>query len=97
MLKQTMKLNCLMLHWNQISGIGGRKLAKAMINNNSIQIMDLSFNNMGIGSGGNNCVIAFKQMFKKNSTIVHLDISHNSFKTEQMATLGILYIYIYII
>ena len=45
-------METLLLHWNKIRGKGALALAKAIKYNESIEILDLSFNSFGgVGAG----------------------------------------------
>ena len=94
-LKKHLHMNSVLLHWNKIGGIGGAKVFKALSSNNILQVLDLSFNSLGIG-GGDTCALQLKNMFKKNISIVHMDLSHNSFNDQSALIISIIYIYIYI-
>ena len=88
-------LKSVLLHWNKIGGQGGSKLFKALSSHDILQVLDLSFNNMGI-TNGRICAVQLKAMLKKNVSLRHIDISHNSFDLQNSLLIGNIYIYIYI-
>jgi hypothetical protein len=47
---KTCRIKALFLHWNKIMGRGAILLAKAMENNQHLQIFDVSFNSFGSSS-----------------------------------------------
>ena len=96
MLDENNSLLALMLHWNKIKGTGAIHLAQALLQNDSLQIFDASFNNFGITINNESAKI-WKKMFNENTTLIHLDLSHNSFKLDDCVLMSIIYIYIYIL
>ena len=87
LLKQTTKLNVLFLHWNMIKSKGANDLATALKLNEILQVFDASFNSFG--QGGSEGAKAFAVMFKKNATLLHLDLSHNHFKEKDCGVLAL--------
>ena len=48
-LRKSDKIETLLLHWNMIRQKGAISLAKAIKNNTTIRVLDLSFNSLGSG------------------------------------------------
>ena len=74
--------------WNLITAIGGNKIFNLLADNDSIVVLDLSYNSIGkCRSTLKRDTITMTQMFgaffKQNERILHLDISNNSFTLEQ--------------
>jgi len=78
-------LRVLLLHWNKIRSKGACSLAKAMRSTHSLQIFDSSFN-----AFGSNRVAAKKwaKTFKVNVSLIHVDLSFNQFKVDDIRLLG---------
>ncbi len=68
----------LYLHWNQINGDGGVLIAQGLELNESLKVVDLSWN--ALGSTSRECAKAFgKVLKKKNKLLLHMDLSFNKF------------------
>ena len=72
MLEENAALVVLFLHWNKIR-TQGRLIFNALVENQYLQILDISFNTIA----SEQTVISMNTFFVENSTIVHLDISYN--------------------
>ena len=68
----------LLFHWNKITGKGGLNIANSLFTNRSLLVLDGSFNSMGL-SIQNQSALEFKKLFIENKSLIHLDLSHNSF------------------
>ena len=96
MLTINVGISTLFLQWNLIKGRGGKSLAECLKTNNSVKILDLSHNNLGL-SKANESAKSWKNTFSDNRTLVHLDLSHNNFQILDVEYLSNnIYIYIYI-
>lgn len=71
-------LKILFLHWNKIQSRGFIKLFQAIEKNNTLQILDVSFNTVG-GDKNNLAAKQFSIASQANKSIIHLDISHCNF------------------
>ena len=78
MLKINVAITTLFLRWNLVKGKGGGRIAQAMSTNNSVRVLDISYNNLGISKSNESSKI-WKSTFEENKTLVHLDLSHNKF------------------
>jgi len=85
-LKLNLNLKVLLFHWNKIRGKGGSLIAKSLINNRSLIVLDGSFNSLGL-SLNNKSAHEFKNMFIENRTLIHLDLSYNSFSESALKIL----------
>jgi hypothetical protein len=74
----------LFMRWNFITSKGAINLARALGNNESLQILDASFNAFGsntiIGDGHKFPSVGrgLGKMFSSNRTLIHMDLSHNN-------------------
>ena len=68
-------LRVLFIHWNKIRSKGFVKLFQALEKNNTLQVLDCSFNSIG-GDKNNLAAKQFSITCESNKTLIHLDISH---------------------
>jgi len=88
MLVYNVSLSVLFLHWNSIRGKGAVYLADSITDNDKLLIFDSSFNSFGI-SEKNESAHAWSRLFSTNKTLIHLDLSHNGFKSDDCKILCI--------
>lgn len=74
---QTRDLEELYLHWNQIKGDGALAIVDALLENDSLNVLDLSWN--AFGQGNPHVVPKLCDYLVKNKSLVHLDLSSNFF------------------
>ena len=84
-------LKGLFLHYNRILGKGGYDLARILTDNSILEVLDVSFNSICGGITTNDEVKAtqlrdmyakaWSECFKKNTALIHVDISHNNLRT----------------
>jgi len=79
MLRYNSSLNVLFLHWNIIKGKGSIDLANALSDNDKLLVFDSSFNSFG-SCLNNESSKAWRKCFSNNKALIHIDLSHNSFK-----------------
>jgi hypothetical protein len=63
------------MHWNNLRYKGGIRIAKALKENNTLEVFDISFNNIGGGFQNNESANLLKTFFRDNKSLVHVDIS----------------------
>ena len=84
LLTKNKHLVVLFMRWNFITSKGAMNLARALSNNESLQILDASFNAFGsntiIGDGHKFPCVGRElgKMFSLNRTLIHMDLSHNN-------------------
>lgn len=75
--------------WNQIRGDGAIAISNSLRDNNTLEVVDLSWNCFSSSSRvSDSPVTSLCEMFIKNNTIVHLDLSHNNFSKEDLDKLN---------
>ena len=84
MLVMNNKLNVLFMHWNKVRETGGNKIAKAFLKNDSLQIFDISYNNIGTMGKERSAAKALSDGFKDNKALLHVDISNCNFDGEDI-------------
>ena len=78
MLTMNAKLAIFFLHWNKILSRGAVLLSASLQKNNTLQIFDFSFNNIGVANN-HESAIALSQAFSNNNSLIHLDLSGVNF------------------
>lgn len=76
-------LDELYLHWNEIRSKGFSLIGEAMMENNNLKVLDLSYN--GIGENSKEGCEIWAKVFKRKPDVLallHLDFSYNSFTVE---------------
>lgn len=74
-------INELYLGWNYFKADSGTIIAQTLLENESLKVIDLSYNSIGV-SDSQNCPKMFAKLFQNNSNyseIVHIDLSYNQF------------------
>ena len=74
------------MHWNLLKAPFGKSIFAILAENDTIAVLDLSNNSMGIGV--ENCIEEINNFFATNKTLVHLDMSYNYFNYEQSKSLS---------
>ncbi|CAI2375065.1 unnamed protein product [Moneuplotes crassus] len=69
-------LNVLFMHWNKIREEGGLAIATSIQDSESLQIFDISFNNIGTLGREHSVAKALSKTFKLNYSLIHVDISN---------------------
>lgn len=87
MLKINNALSVLFLNWNLILTKGGMSLCKAIEKNDQLQVFDISFNNIG-STQDMKMAQTLKSLFLANTSLIHIDISHCKFTTEELKTMS---------
>lgn len=87
MIKNNTCLSVLFLHWNFIKGKGSAQLAEALCSNETLLVFDSSFNSFG-SSENNESSKAWRRAFAINKTLLHVDLSQNGFKYQDMKIIG---------
>ena len=87
MLSNNNTLTVLFLHWNKIKGKGAIDLANNLMVNECLQIFDSSFNSFGVCED-NQAAYAWSKLFEINNVLIHLDLSHNNFKSNDCKILS---------
>ncbi|KAL4496015.1 hypothetical protein ABPG72_015437 [Tetrahymena utriculariae] len=82
LLKNT-DLNELYISQNNITSEGALYLAQGLEENCSLQVLDLSKNNIGFPLGLNACLSIINSTSNKNSKLKHLDLSYNNISYEE--------------
>ena len=87
-------LRGLFLHMNKFQGKGGLQIANTLRENRNLEVFDISFNNIGGGAKtkdqqrrkelGQKYATAWAECFRRNTTMIHVDISHNNLRLNQM-------------
>jgi hypothetical protein len=72
------------MHWNNLRYKGGIRIAKALKENNTLEVFDISFNNIGGGFQNNESANLLKTFFRDNKSLVHVDISFWGFTLEEI-------------
>lgn len=76
-------LSELYLHWNQIKGSGAQRIFQGLMDNDSIQVLDLSWNSLG-GSNPSVAPLISEVLQSRNTDrLAHLDLSNNYFTLEE--------------
>ena len=81
MLEMNTSLRELYLRWNNIKGKGGIAILDGLKNNDNLKVLDFSWNSLGLH--GSPFAQAFSDYIAQNETLIHLDLSNNSFGKEQ--------------
>ncbi|EWS75791.1 hypothetical protein TTHERM_000118777 (macronuclear) [Tetrahymena thermophila SB210] len=81
-LKNT-ELNELYISQNNITSEGALCLAQGLEGNNSLQVLDLSKNNIGFPQRLNACLSIVNSISNTNSKLKHLDLSYNNISFEE--------------
>lgn len=76
-------LSELYLHWNQIKAAGGTKIFQGLMDNDFVQVLDLSWNSLGGGNPSIAPVISELLQSKNTDRLAHLDLSNNYFTLEE--------------
>ena len=71
----------LYLHWNLFKTPGGIKIFKGILENESLMVLDFSWNSLG--NGQTSIVPEILEVFKVNEKILHLDLSNNNFTLDE--------------
>lgn len=61
------------IQWNKITCVGGELIFKELTYNYSLQVFDISWNNLG------DKIERICECLKINTTLVHVDLSFNKF------------------
>ncbi|EAR90528.1 hypothetical protein TTHERM_00118760 (macronuclear) [Tetrahymena thermophila SB210] len=77
------QLQELYLHWNNISSQGGLAIAQGLEQNNSLQVLDLSYNGLGNPQNLSSCLSIIKSCSLDNSQMKHLDLSYNNIPLQE--------------
>jgi len=84
----------LYLSWNKIYASGGKAIAKMLASNNSIKVLDLSWNVIGqqkvnaMNSKPGNIGPKWGSAFYENNTLLHLDLSFNKIAVDDCRIMG---------
>lgn len=73
----------LYLHWNKFNSTTGIKVFEALIDNDNLMVLDISWNSLGNLSIDNSCSRAICEFLKKNEKVIHLDMSNNNFTLDE--------------
>ncbi|KAL4468591.1 hypothetical protein ABPG74_005094 [Tetrahymena malaccensis] len=79
----------LYLHWNNISSQGGLAIAQGLEQNNSLQVLDLSYNGLGNPQNLNSCLSIVKSCSSDSSQMKHLDLSYNNIPLQESKEISI--------
>ena len=63
----------------ELQGVGGRLLFEALQQNNTLLVLDVSYNGLGCGQKCYEKIVAF---ITNNKTLLHLDLTLNQFKKD---------------
>lgn len=76
-------LDELYLHWNEIHNTGFKLIGEAMLENNNLKVLDISYNGIGTENCMEGCQI-WSQVFNRTEklALLHLDFSYNQFTFE---------------
>jgi len=74
--------------WTELTGAEGSRFFAGLAANKSIKTLDISYNSLGGGAGGENAATNLSEAVKKNRTLEHLDISYNHFSESQCVSIG---------
>lgn len=83
-IKMNNKLKSILLHWNNIRYKGGIEIVKALSANNTLEVFDISFNNIGGGFQNNESANILKNLFRDNKSLIHVDISFWGFNLDEI-------------
>ena len=74
----------LYLHWNRLHDATGKMIVLALVENQSLQVMDLSYNSLGItvNNTSNGAEYLGEYLGSQDCRLVHLDLSHNDFNLD---------------
>ena len=79
LVKKSDSMQELVVHWNRLQGVGGRLLFEALQQNNTLLVLDVSYNGLGCGQKCYEKIVAF---ITNNKTLLHLDLTLNQFKKD---------------
>ncbi|CAG9317234.1 unnamed protein product [Blepharisma stoltei] len=82
MIRYNQQLRVLDLHWNNIRGTGGIEIFDGINQNDGLQQLDLSWNALG-RNHNIEAASALSHAIQTNTTLLHLDISYNSFTSKE--------------
>jgi Ran GTPase-activating protein (RanGAP) involved in mRNA processing and transport len=87
-IKQARSLEVLILHWNRLGSTTGVAIAKSLLIQSYLKVLDLSYN--VIGSASNElCTQTWCKLLSSPQTeLVHLDLSYNSLKLDELTKLS---------
>lgn len=75
MLDYNNTLQELYVRWNQIKGPGGVHILNGLKHCQSMKVLDMSWNSMGLHNSG--FAKAFAEYIRTNDNLIHLDLSNN--------------------
>ncbi len=69
------------LHWNRIKAKGGLSIARSLVDNKSLRVLDLGWNSLGSGTqiAAKQVGLIWGESLAKNKNLIHLDLSNNNF------------------
>ncbi|KAL4468590.1 hypothetical protein ABPG74_005093 [Tetrahymena malaccensis] len=82
-LLKNVDLNELYISQNNITSQGALILAQGLECNSSLQVLDISKNNIGSPIGLNACLAIINSISTKNSKLKHIDLSYNNISFEE--------------
>lgn len=89
MLEYNTSIHTLFLSWNNIKGEGIAKISQSLKVNETIKVIDLSFNPLGnMYTQKYNGILEFSDGLGENSSIVHIDLSFSGLTTEDCEILN---------
>lgn len=76
------------MSWNQLGPNSGTSIAKGLMQNRSIRVLDLSYNRLGMSTG--DCISAFCDAIVQHSfSVTHLDLAYNQLSESQLRQLAV--------
>lgn len=87
LIKNTSTLENISLHWNNIRGVGAYQICQSFSYNDSLRVIDLSFNSIA-RPADNGAIDSLAKAFKFNKSIYHVDLSHNRLTTDDVENLA---------
>ena len=82
-------ISSLYLSWNDIHGEGCILIAKSLIENTHIKVLDISFNPLGsLHFQKSSWITAIWSMFKENKSLMHIDFSYVGFSQKDIDNLN---------
>lgn len=84
-LSENQVIKGLSLAWNQLRGEGALAVVQGLVNNTQLECVDLSWNGLSPENKSiPSAVPKICELFEKNPTILHLDLSHNHFTKDDI-------------
>lgn len=72
--------------WNQFKTRGGNAILKALKENKTVRVLDLSWNSLGLLNS--TFAKTFSEFISSNTSLIHMDLSNNYFNKEDCAIIA---------